>query len=348
MLIAMRKFLSVMLVLFLVACNQKKNNIFDAPVWTDDAFESRTVSGTLVDLGEDKPIGISGIFLCDSIMLMKASVRDFPQQIHAFSLSDNSLKGRYVAKGRGDKELLIPIIKDRFFPEEQSVYIFDLSKCCSYALDLRESVASHSTDLAQLIKLPSGTLDSYPYNGSHLAFIPQAEDYVCTVLDKNGHQEKHISLFPGVSGIDYFDRLSSACAVNHTVGHLVMAMCMLPQINILDLETGGKKTVAVSKEYRNWERIFSEGTDNRNIYYTSITKSENGFMALYSGSTFEEWVKGKDHPHIHIFDWNGNLLYDISIAEQLKTIAFDDSTKQLYGVDSNDEIYRYDLTEGVM
>ena len=99
----MRKFLSVMLVLFLVACNQKKNNIFDAPVWTDDAFESRTVSGTLVDLGEDKPIGISGIFLCDSIMLMKASVRDFPQQIHAFSLSDNSLKGRYVAKGRGDK-----------------------------------------------------------------------------------------------------------------------------------------------------------------------------------------------------------------------------------------------------
>ena len=348
MLIAMRKFLSVMLVLFLVACNQKKNNIFDAPVWTDDAFESRTVSGTLVDLGEDKPIGISGIFLCDSIMLMKASVRDFPQQIHAFSLSDNSLKGRYVAKGRGDKELLIPIIKDRFLPEEQSVYIFDLSKGCSYALDLKASISSHSTDLTQLIKLPSGTLDSYPYNGSHLALIPEAEDYVCGVLDKNGHQEKRISLFPGVSGIDYFDRLSSACAVNHTVGHLVMAMCMLPQINILDLETGGKKTVAVSKEYRNWERIFSEGTDNRNIYYTSITKSENGFMALYSGSTFEEWVKGKDHPHIHIFDWNGNLLYDISIAEQLKTIAFDDSTKQLYGVDSNDEIYRYDLTEGVM
>lgn len=341
----MRKFLSVILILFLVACSQKKNNIFDAPVRTDDAFESRTVSGTFVDLGNDKPIWISGIFLCDSIMLLKASAPDFPQQIHAFSLSDNSLQGRYVAKGRGDKELLIPIIKDMFLPGGQSVYIFDLSKRCSYALNLMESVATHSTDLAQLIKLPSGTLDSYPYNGHHLAFIPETEDYVCCVLDKNGHQEKRISLFPGVSGIDFFDRMSSACAVNQDTGHLVMAMCMLPQINILDLETGDKKTVAMSKEYRNWKRIFSEGPESRNIYYTSIAKSENGFMALYSGSTFEEWVKEKDNPHIHIFDWTGNLLYDISVSERLKAIAFDDSKKQLYGVDSNDEIYRYDLPE---
>ena len=64
-------------------------------------------------------------------------------------------------------------------------------------------------------------------------------------------------------------------------------------------------------------------------------------MALYCDARFEDWVKEQYMPHIHIFDWDGNFLYDITLDKKLKAIAYDESGDCMYGIDINDEIYRY-------
>lgn len=122
-----------------------------------------------------------------------------------------------------------------------------------------------------------------------------------------------------------------------------MAMCMLPQVNILDITTGEKSTVAISKDYKNWHKILNDSNDERRIYYTAITQSDKNIIALCMDSSFEEWIKGTKAPHLHIFDWEGNFLNDVTIQENLKTISFDDSTQILYGVDTNDSVFKYDL-----
>jgi hypothetical protein len=217
--------------------------------------------------------------------------------------------------------------------------------CAAFSLDIKKSVESQKTELSLLLKLPPQTLDAYPIGEDHIALVPQKDDYICEILDRNGDQIKKISLFPNVPGSDYFEGLSSACVVNQDRRMLAMAMCMLPQVNILDITTGEKSTVAISKDYKNWHKILNDSNDERRIYYTAITQSDKNIIALCMDSSFEEWIKGTKAPHLHIFDWEGNFLNDVTIQENLKTISFDDSTQILYGVDTNDSVFKYDLAE---
>lgn len=121
-------------------------------------------------------------------------------------------------------------------------------------------------------------------------------------------------------------------------------MCMFPQVNVLDVSTGEKSTIAVSKDYKNWRKILNSGNSERKIYYTAITQSSKNIFALYSDCSFEEWVKGSITPHLHIFDWDGNFLFDVTLSENLKVISLDEDTNMLYGVDINDNVYKYDLS----
>ena len=68
-------------------------------------------------------------------------------------------------------------------------------------------------------------------------------------------------------------------------------------------------------------------------------------MALYRGGlTTKEQMDGTKNLHLHVFDWDGNFIYDISLSERLRAIALDESSKTLYGVDTFDNIYKYDMS----
>lgn len=341
----MRAYPFILSVIILVACGQNNDNIFDAPVRNAKAIEQGSVKGERTCLSGDTIGNISGIYANDSILLLKGVEADSPFLIHVFSTNDDSAVGNFVAKGRGEGELLAPIIKGCQQKKDRSIYLFDLNLCAAFSLDIKKSVESQKTDLLLLLKLPPQTLDAYPIGEDHIALVPQKDDYICEILDRNGDQIKKISLFPNVPGSDYFEGLSSACVVNQDRRMLAMAMCMLPQVNILDITTGEKSTVAISKDYKNWHKILNDSNDERRIYYTAITQSDKNIIALCMDSAFEEWIKGTKAPHLHIFDWEGNFLNDVTIQENLKTISFDDSTQILYGVDTNDSVFKYDLSD---
>ena len=39
-----------------------------------------------------------------------------------------------------------------------------------------------------------------------------------------------------------------------------------------------------------------------------------------------------------------NFLFDVTLSENLKVISLDEETNMLYGVDLNDNVYKYDLS----
>ncbi len=337
-----RLFLYVALTFAAAACGGSSNdNVFGVRTRLDAKPELCSVNGSLLELEGEAPIGIISMFASDSVLLLKTANPKAVFQMHAFSLEDKSDLGEYIAKGRGPRELLSPIVKGNF--EDGEVYLFDLSLCASYDFNLKKSMANGNTELSQLIKLPPRTVDAYPFGDGHIAFIPEDKSYTCAVMDAAGAIQKRISLFPGVSGDAYFDKLSSACVVNQSSRKLAMAMLMFPQVNILDIDDEKRMTAAVSAEYRNWQKILNSDDDGRQICYTSITQSPYYFMALYFGTSFENWAEGKVIPHVHVFDWNGHFMYDIIVPENLKTITYNTSTRMLYGADREDKIYQYDL-----
>lgn len=329
----------------LVCCGSSDENIFDAPVHKAKAEKTCTMSGISVELNGDNPNGICGIFVSDSVLLLRGTVKGSPFMVHAYSLNDGSPLGAYIAKGRGPNELLIPLFKE-LIDESKLLYIFDLNLGASYSFDYLKSIETHNTVLSELLKLPGRPLYAFPMRRSHVVIIPESDDYSLEILDESGHRIKKLSLYPNVSGEQYFDRLSSACALNQKNSKLAMAMCSSPQVNFMDLENGDKITCAISDEYKKWRDMLNASDENRRFYYMSSAQSSEYFMSLYVGGvSLMDWIKGGDAPHLHIFDWDGNLLFDISLKESLKSIIFDGSSKVLYGVDANDNIYRYDMSE---
>ena len=102
-------------------------------------------------------------------------------------------------------------------------------------------------------------------------------------------------------------------------------------------------SIAVSRDYKSWKNALTQSYDEGHYYYTYITQSADGFMALYYGVPFQDYIQQSVVPHIHVFDWDGNFLYDVQVQENLKVIAAGEG-KVLYGVDENDDVYRYDLS----
>ena len=120
----------------------------DAPVQKAKAEKTCTLSGISVDLNGDKPNGICGIFVSDSVLLLRGTVKGSPFMVHAYSLNDGSPLGAYIAKGRGPNELLIPQFKE-LINESNLLYIFDLSLGSSYSFDYLKSIETHNIKAAR-------------------------------------------------------------------------------------------------------------------------------------------------------------------------------------------------------
>ena len=139
----------------LVCCGGSNENIFDAPVHKAKAEKSYTLSGSPMELCGEKPDVISDLFVYDSTLLLKGTVKESPFMIHAYSLDDKSFKGSYIAKGRGENELLSPHFEGLV---QEGIYIFDLNLCSSYCFDYVKSSETHNSELSHLVKLPGNTL----------------------------------------------------------------------------------------------------------------------------------------------------------------------------------------------
>lgn len=72
----------VMSFAFFTACSNKGDNIFDAPVRSLKAEKSFTLSGSPMELCGEKPDVISDIFVYDSTLLLKGTLKDSPFMIH--------------------------------------------------------------------------------------------------------------------------------------------------------------------------------------------------------------------------------------------------------------------------
>jgi hypothetical protein len=131
---------------------------------------------------------------------------------------------------------------------------------------------------------------------------------------------------------------------------IVQVMRSLPQINILDTHTGE----VAGFRMRNGPgfSILESSPDIKltNNYYNCVHADDNFIYATYWGK--EPWSGriGDDLPFlntIHVFDWNGKLLYElITDRPFFRSIWLDQVRNRLYTIDvSTDEVYYLDIGE---
>jgi hypothetical protein len=131
---------------------------------------------------------------------------------------------------------------------------------------------------------------------------------------------------------------------------IVQVMRSIPQINIIDTHTG--EVTGFRMQNGPGFSILESSPDikSTNNYYNCVHADDSFIYATYWGK--EQWVdrRGVDRPllnTIHVFDWNGKLLYElITDRPFFRSIWLDQIRNRLYTIDvGTDQVYYLDLDE---
>jgi len=326
-------------------CSQKADNIFGCPARLARPEMTGELMGTVVDYEGADSIFALGLSIMDTVVVA-SGMEDWGAYI--FDSRDWSCKGAFIAAGRGPHELLSPVVSG--FHDTQNgkaAYILDLETNAAYDFLLVQSMESGVAELTHLADLPNMTTYSYPYKDSlHFAMAIDSDSYDGYVLDGKGKRVNDIVLY-NVPGMDNYDKLLSSNAIRPSSDRIAMAMRSFPQINFLDIDTGERKTVAVDASYKKWQKDLAKPAMDLTTRYADMTVSDKYVIALYQNASLTETLDGEFSARIHVFSWDGDFLCDFSVPEKLQGICFDSGTGILYGLDDQDAIYKYPLTESL-
>ena len=270
----------------------------------------------------------------------------------AYRLSDFSYIGDLLMKGRGPGEFFCPGIEDASIADSVGKpmgYVFDIALSKAFILDVNAALQSNSSaTLTRLPDLPQDVVYAYPYLDSLQFVMNIVQDRLwCHIVDSLGNMKNSRCLFESVSATRNLPLLGSTAVFNRNDGRIAVLMACLPQVIIMDAGMGEVGGIAVDKAYKDWKKImnmtgYKTGAEPVR-YYRDAVSGDGFIIGLYKGYR----DRGKEHPgtHIHIFDWNGDFLYDLTVKENIGAVTYDKTTGYLYGLDkTNGEIYRYNLS----
>ena len=126
---------------------------------------------------------------------------------------------------------------------------------------------------------------------------------------------------------------------------IVMAMLNLPQINIVDLNTG-EVTGYRLKGGENFSVFKEDG--NLKIHYRWVHADNKYIYASYFGKHRDSDPRAMAPPTqmLHIFDWEGNMKYRLLIKEGIGHYYVDEVRNRLYSINHKTDVVTYlDLNE---
>lgn len=125
---------------------------------------------------------------------------------------------------------------------------------------------------------------------------------------------------------------------------IVQVMRHLPQINILDVSTGNL-TGCRMKNSPDFS-LLGTNMESMNVYYNCVQADDNYIYTTYWGEKPWDDRLGTELPvfnKIHVFDWNGKLLYKLTTDHSFFRIWLDPVRKRLYTINlNNDNVYYLD------
>ena len=280
----------------------------------------------------------------DTVLVIADQIADPSQYcFKAYSINTFNYLGSFIRKGRGPGEMIDPRLTGGY-SQASCIGLYDVGK--AYMVDVEESLKSGRTSITRTYDLPSEILDWMPMpDERQFTMLTENNEFVYQSITNDGTTSQTFNLYKQADGDQHVTHLSSLLTNNGNTAKVAEFMLLFPQFNIMDTESGQVLTFAVDKAYRKWESILYRRITMDNIdYYTGVTSTRDYIFATYKGVPLSKTYNKGQGTSIHIFDWDGNFLYDIDVAENIDKLAFDRRTGYLYCHErSEDRIIRYDL-----
>lgn len=137
-----------------------------------------------------------------------------------------------------------------------------------------------------------------------------------------------------------FELYKGSLALKDDCKQIASFMCFMPMFSITDIESGASKQFFPFGKKQDLEYYI----ETPGHYYWAAHSTDKRIVALSKGGANPLTLGDEKLPsYFHIFDWEGHLLYNIEVEDNIKCISLNKKTGDVYAVLMNDEIKRYQL-----
>ena len=295
------------------------------------------VKGISVDYGDWGVHDCHTIDIIDSIILIKcAATKSVDKHYIVLDKNRKTYIGDFINYGNGPNEM----IGNRYSGYYgNKLLLFSMGENKVMQWDINQTLNTGQVVLTELFDLPLACFAVIPNNHSNkIIVINHAnQNYNYSIIDSTGNVEKTVPIYSGINYWTDITYLSDCYALSQDGDKLVFSMTFLPQVNYISLSENTKLTVSTNKRI-GWSDIIQKDPGRGlKLYHPRIIPYEDKFVVL----SFDE----HENTHFHIFDSIGSFIADVKTSENLRDIAFDSTSRLIYGVDVNSNIYTYDINE---
>lgn len=367
----MKKLILISLLIVCTATSCVKHN-YSFPVKEIDYVNQSetTIEGTPLDW--ELPLGIYNIAVCDSFFLVLT--HDPSAQLWVYS-KQWDLLGKFCGEGRARNEIISPRFLSRLvFTDKDGNVSVPLGRLASEIklIDITQSLKEQKTIVSSQIDCDAvyyTLLDNRIDN--IIEFFAATTDLTFTqikelpffLVKRDGNRER-IELYNSPMNLEdaadatYFYH---GWPYKHPTRNLVVQpLIYLDYIIFMDIDNGkyygihqkGSPSfddhfVAVKEqENEDGTHYLTYQGERFDHHYHDIFCSEQYLMVLSCAANFYPGADAQTPslPELQIFDWEGNLLRSVKLAQQIRQIVYDSATSTLYGLDrTREHLYSFDL-----
>lgn len=364
----------ILIVFLFVCCNSHNsdNEYFSGNIYVlKDSISAKSL--------KTKSFTIEGvyngpIYVYDSLLVYYPLNQTATSSYEIYNLKDSSFMGGFCDKGIGPNEIMALTTITHFYEEngELKTLLYGGNEKKMLEWNISKSLAEHKTVFDRIVYY-NWDVDNHVtvYNNifridrdtilTITPTIPLTLDqelvslpvYEKRTIDSNKQVQLYnvFHKYPENNGVKVHSPynilspesfLTSFYCIKPDFSKMVQVMMFMPQINILDLQSGMIEGFRISSAVD--FTIFKKNIEKVNYCFTNVTVNNKFIYALYWGRK----VKGDSDKNssciVYIFDWNGTLVNKIDLGKYVNQIFLDEKNNILYGREyTSDYIYSYDL-----
>lgn len=341
----MKPIVFLIVIFSLGACENK-------PLFHQKAREILTFPKTVSLKGEEKQIdilGVADIMIADTFLIAYTPMRhDYYYWV--FNTSNLEKIGGFLPEGRGPDEFYA-IAHDKCHDNKNGISKTWLSNGeTQYRWNISESVKQGHTVIDSTISrtgiLSHGIWYVNPYDNRLTGFQYASDNINCISYDPNTQKETHRHK---VFSRNLSPKALEVAAMNTCLktDHSKIALVGWNNnyICILDADFSASKPLTIYGKGTSINKTLATNPPERILYYSCENGTNRYLYSLYINQPEKNRQYHTGNEEIHIFDWEADPILNIVIPENILFFAVDERNKCLYGLTSDERIYKYDLSE---
>ena len=303
------------------------------------------LSGEKLDITS---IGVNNIFVVDTFLICYKAM-GLDEFFDIYSTNTYQSLGKFLSPGRGPNEFLNATYMGQHFNDSSNTYMWikDEALMKLTLFNLTESIKQEKTIIDSCIYLDR-VQEGYGFliNDTLINIDPYPENVFFKTYELSTDKLlEPIKMFknpyPNHSYQDQIFAMTTTLRPNNKC--FASSMIFFNQINIYSSNFKYRKSLSIYTPTPSIKQVLNTPREERIVYYSLVGSTMKYIYALYINQPNSSW----DTPRkieIHIFDWDGIPIQKLIIPQNIIYFTIDEKHKQLLGITSDEEIYKYDIS----